>query len=535
MAVANLNTGEGDTYADTTYTAKFVADETKTYKVTYTAENGTVDPEETAAIQVLSTEGVNGSTATGNAGYKFDGWYKGTTKISDATTLSAEVAVANLNTGEGDTYADTTYTAKFVADSDTKYTIIYYEENVDDDGFTESSKEEKAGKTGDTAKATPDSATGFYFDEENPENVIEGVIAGDGSLVLKVYYKRNTHTVTYAYNGTVPAGASALPAVATYKYGQKVTVAPAATAPGYTFSGWSTTGTFTIADGDVIISGSFTAIPAPDDDDDPTPTPTPGPVIIIPTPEPEPDPDPQPNPPVVPPVQPAAGPEPTIIEPDPVPAATPAPTPTATPGPTVIDQPKVPMAQPKYWALINLLSAIATTLIGLGMVITFFRKKKEDEEEEDEEKAKERNNNEEEEEDPNKRRPSKFLGLIPAIASIILFVLTENMKNPMRLTDKWTIWMVVIALVNVVLAYLTRNQKMGRLVFDANGGNGTMTSIVGEMGKDVTIANNAFTNDGYTFAGWNTKADGTGESYGDGDSWKMSEDKPNKLFAQWKH
>ena len=279
---------------------------------------------------------------------------------------------------------------------------------------------------------------------------------------------------------------------------------------------------------------TITAAPAPDDDDDPTPTPTPtpGPIVI---PEPEPEPDPQPNPPVVPAVQPAAAPEPVIIEPDPVPAATPAPTPTATPEPTVIEEPKVPTAQPKYWALINLLSAIATTLIGLGMVITFFRKKKEDEDEEDEEKAKDRNNNEEEEEDPNKRRPSKFLGLIPAIASIILFVLTENMKNPMRLTDKWTIWMVVIALVNVVLAYLTRNQKMGRLVFDANGGNGTMSSIVGEMGKDVRITSNAFTNDGYTFAGWNTRADGTGESYGDGDSWKMSEDKPNKLFAQWKH
>ena len=177
----------------------------------------------------------------------------------------------------------------------------------------------------------------------------------------------------------------------------------------------------------------------------------------------------------------------------------------------------------------------AVTYLLRMIPLTFFRKKKEDEEEEDEEKANDRNNNEEKEEDPNKRRPSKFLGLIPAIASIILFVLTENMKNPMRLVDKWTIWMIVIALINVVLAYLTRNQKMGRLVFDANGGNGTMTSIVGEMGKDVTIANNAFTNDGYTFAGWNTKADGTGESYGDGDSWKMSEDKPNKLFAQWKH
>ena len=46
--------------------------------------------------------------------------------------------------------------------------------------------------------------------------------------------------MTYAYVGTAPAGASALPEKATVKYGAPVAVAEAATAPGYTFSGWST-------------------------------------------------------------------------------------------------------------------------------------------------------------------------------------------------------------------------------------------------------------------------------------------------------
>jgi uncharacterized protein YqhQ len=53
----------------------------------------------------------------------------------------------------------------------------------------------------------------------------------------------------------------------------------------------------------------------------------------------------------------------------------------------------------------------------------------------------------------------KLLGLIPAIASIVVFLLTENMNNPMRLVDKWTILMVVMTLVNALLAYLTRNKK----------------------------------------------------------------------------
>ena len=315
-------------------------------------------------------------------------------------------------------------------------------------------------------------------------------------------------------------------------------------------SGEAAQGNYTVK----FVSGTLTinAAPAPAPTPTPTPAPTPEPAgddgddtpapIVIPEPAAA-DPAPAPAPAVVPaPAQPVPAPQPAAEpEPEPTPEVI-APEPSAEPAPSAapaepveIDEPDVPMAQPKYWALINLLSAVLASLVGLGMVVTFFTKKKEDEEEEDKEKAKERNSSEEEEEDPNKRRPSKFLGLIPAIASVILFILTENMNNPMRLTDKWTIWMVVLALINIALAYLTRNQKMGRLVFDANGGTGTMSSIIGEMGKDVTITSNAFTNDGYTFAGWNTEADGSGESYGDGDSWKMSEDKPNRLFAQWKH
>ena len=66
---------------------------------------------------------------------------------------------------------------------------------------------------------------------------------------------------------------------------------------------------------------------------------------------------------------------------------------------------------------------------------------------------------EEEEEDENKRKKSKFLGLIPAIASVIIFILTEDMRNPMRLTDRYTLLMVIVALLNFVLAFLTRNKK----------------------------------------------------------------------------
>ena len=304
-------------------------------------------------------------------------------------------------------------------------------------------------------------------------------------------------------------------------------------------------------------------IPAESIDPEPAIVPVPAPMPVTEdTPEMETDREPVTEPIVIPVMnitEPITEPQ-TILLPEPVPAAAPAVQPAVTEEvyETIADaeapaaapvndeaagkptevvelaEEVVPLVRPvKFWALLNLICAAVTAVFGLGMLVSFLRKPKEDEKEEPVEEVEITEEDEEEEE--KKRRKSKLMGLIPALGSIILFILTEDMKNPMRLTDKWTIWMVVLALVNVVLAYLTRNQKMGRLVFDANGGNGTMTSIVGEMGKDVRITSNAFTNDGYTFAGWNTKADGTGESYGDGDSWKMSEDKPNKLFAQWKH
>ena len=75
---------------------------------------------------------------------------------------------------------------------------------------------------------------------------------------MKLYYTRNSYNVTYEYEGEFPTGASELPAKATYKYGESVTVAEDATAPGYTFSGWDKDD-FTMPANDVVIKGSFKA------------------------------------------------------------------------------------------------------------------------------------------------------------------------------------------------------------------------------------------------------------------------------------
>lgn len=48
--------------------------------------------------------------------------------------------------------------------------------------------------------------------------------------------------------------------------------------------------------------------------------------------------------------------------------------------------------------------------------------------------------------------------------------------------------------------------------YDANGGRGTITDMTGNPGDQIDIPSTGVTRSGYTLAGWNTKADGTGAS-----------------------
>ena len=68
--------------------------------------------------------------------------------------------------------------------------------------------------------------------------------------------------------------------------------------------------------------------------------------------------------------------------------------------------------------------------------------------------------------------------------------------------------------------------------FDANGGEGTMANQTFSVGQSQTLTANTFTRDGYSFTGWNTKADGTGTSYSD--QQKISLTDNITLYAQWK-
>ena len=75
------------------------------------------------------------------------------------------------------------------------------------------------------------------------------------------------------------------------------------------------------------------------------------------------------------------------------------------------------------------------------------------------------------------------------------------------------------------------------VAFNANGGKGKMQKISGiAYNKKFKLTKNKFTKEGYYFAGWNTKKNGSGESYADGSkvSGLTSKNKGTKtLYAQW--
>ncbi len=67
--------------------------------------------------------------------------------------------------------------------------------------------------------------------------------------------------------------------------------------------------------------------------------------------------------------------------------------------------------------------------------------------------------------------------------------------------------------------------------FNANGGTGSMDAVTVDLGNSTTLPKATFTRSGYVFAGWNTKADGTGSSFADGAS--ITPGTNVTLYAKW--
>ena len=111
-------------------------------------------------------------------------------KLDEESKLSTEI-----NENE-DTNVINVY---FVPRNDTPYVVEYYLQNLEDEDFTLEVAENKTGITDDEVTAEEKEFEGFTLDESVEGTKKSGLIEGDGSLVLKLYYTRNSHTLTINY------------------------------------------------------------------------------------------------------------------------------------------------------------------------------------------------------------------------------------------------------------------------------------------------------------------------------------------------
>ena len=80
--------------------------------------------------------------------------------------------------------------------------------------------------------------------------------------------------------------------------------------------------------------------------------------------------------------------------------------------------------------------------------------------------------------------------------------------------------------------YAVWEANKNTLVFDANGGSGSMSGMTIATDASANLTNNAFTRKGYTFVGWSTTKDGEAE-YVDGASYTMGTNATYTIYAVW--
>ena len=133
------------------------------------------------------------------SGYTFDGWYIDGQKV---TSVSAEATV----------------TAHWKANSETEYTVIHWQENADDNEYSSTDIEKKTGATNSRTNARAKSYSGF-----TAQAITQKTIAGDGSTIVNVYYKRNVYDVKfYSYSGWFSSSEEYTSLRITAKYGANI-------------------------------------------------------------------------------------------------------------------------------------------------------------------------------------------------------------------------------------------------------------------------------------------------------------------------
>ena len=185
---------------DITLTAHW---EPEIYSITYNLDGGTFDPTSDKPKDTYTTEDENYLLPRLiKEGYTFLGW----TDSDDSTPTTSKYILAH-STG------NKTFTANFIANTDTRYTVTCYYQNLDGayanpseayadrDTYYEKESHLFSGETGTSITVSPEDycRDGFSYDNETLLNKLSGEITADpvNPLNLYLHYNRNKYTVTY--------------------------------------------------------------------------------------------------------------------------------------------------------------------------------------------------------------------------------------------------------------------------------------------------------------------------------------------------
>ena len=215
------------------------------YSVTYEYEGNY--PENAPALDSLNNNVLvpYGQTVTVDktvpaatvSGYTFSGWKIGTEDAGTQFSMPANNVVLK---------------GSWTANGDTKYKVEYYQENLNGE-YTKVETVPGTGTTGTSVTAEIKTYTGFIYNKNM--STTSDKVKADGSLVLKLYYTRNTYTVTYMLDGVLYQEPVA------YKFGASVTIKddPQNLNDGLKFAGWKIgkdkATNFTMPAKDVTITG----------------------------------------------------------------------------------------------------------------------------------------------------------------------------------------------------------------------------------------------------------------------------------------
>ena len=160
----------------------------KGYWITFDANGGSY----TAPVFYANGTASAAPAEPSKPGFKFAGWY-----LDEA--LETKASFDNIK-------ANTTVYAKWNAAS-AKYTVIHWWENANDDDYSYHESEELYGNAGEMTSAA---AKTYNVEGTNilgkkvtsnkvftAETITQKTIAGDGSTIVNVYYKRATYTLTF--------------------------------------------------------------------------------------------------------------------------------------------------------------------------------------------------------------------------------------------------------------------------------------------------------------------------------------------------